>query len=669
MGDRSKNKPQQKIDLKAKIRQEIDSVPAVSDQHGFAISLLGLSIAFMLSSVFLNYFSNENITAKLNEAIKQVQTDFQLSFESARLSLKRGLLPRFMIHVQNVELSTQDPCYYFSELKSEFVELPISIFQLLRGQNPVQNLRLTTAELRLYPGRGGCFQSLDSNGRDVFRQVIPQHGSRETAAEPATQAMLEGPAEYPVESVEIDQLRIFVDNDQNSLLEIEDLQFSLMSLKDRHIRLTSKVHLFKENDAQDFFTHGILSADFKELPEKQLEFNIKGHVREGSYQIKSQVNLEQRSYEISSDFQHVPLAPILSLFQRLKLFKSDFPAKKVWTSFSASSHGLLNDLKTAQLSIRPVEVEGEVGSLLSSEVLITNLVNPEISPFFVSILKLNLDEVLKQIPDRNQHPYFSRLGEFQGQLKFHSRNQMELSGIHKNLDLIFSNEGKREIQSVHNIILNANFSNGQWKAHVPRADFVAGIFSGDLNYERNSAGDQNLIADVQEIQFSPRVQKIMTRGGEIGMTSFKYEALWNGQTTFSEKGIFRLVELNAYGLEIKSINGAVQNRKNGHALQVSARSLIIDQNSAIAPRLQPLLLESSGRNPLKDISGQFEIRSFDNLTWTNVTAKNLMGQYLIQGSWDESQSLSGSILLKSGRRSLTWNIAGERSNPLFIPSE
>ncbi len=659
------------------IQKEIERMPAVSDQSGWLVTFVGMGLSYLLSIFFLGSFSSHRVTELLNEAIRQSQSSVQMSFETAGLVLRDGILPRFRVRINGIKISSADPCVFAPRFSADQADLPLSWIRMLLGKNPVQSFDIQTAELRLKTERGDCVRQRTSVMQNT--EQLPNTGvaadPRQPSSDPAETLKIEKISNFQqsqLAGVEIGRLRVFLDADVETFVEVEDLNFDLGTESEKTVSLWAKIHLFKEQNIEDYFTHGVLQAHYRWGSEPTLNAEIRGHVREGSYLFKTATKLQNGDFEISTNLDHVPFAPLLRLLQRLQILETDFPAKKVWATFKTDARGNFYEPEKVLMTVHPIEIIGEIGHLSTREILVKNLVQPTVSPFSLMIKRLDLDQIADQVP-RMKARYFHQLGVFEGVFKFLSLDHIEISGIHNGLELIFSNGGQREVQTVQNILIDGTIRKSDVQLSVSRVDFVEGLFQGSIQYQRNEQEQEIIKISADEIQLSPRVQKVMTSGGNMDGLSFSYERKWKQENVFTEQLQFVLATLKGYGLSVKGVSGNVQNRvhlaqkkqSSQYELKAEIRKIQFNDQSELARFLEPISLGFERENTVDHIEMFFEIDSFDSLRWKNVSARAKQGIYRIEGGWNREEKLMGQVDLLTSKRKYSWSIEGNRSAPQF----
>lgn len=669
------------------IQKEIENMPAVADQRGWLVTFVGIALSYLISSIFLGALSNEKIELLLREGLGHVDTTkVSLGFESAKLDLRDGLIPRFRVQIHGIRVESKDPCLFAPVFSSSLANLPLSWFRLLLGKNPVHEVQIVDAALRVSTNRSACGNRQTGNGEssggtpssspaaafssfENFRQPAEAEtgkGSEPKASAPQWTALRQS----PLDSIKIERLGLFLNDEAEAFVEVEDLEFNVDLAPPRRVRLWSKVHLFKEQNIQDYFTHGVFSAEYSEDQTKKIQAEIRGHVREGNYALELSLLPETGDFDLKSTLDHVPFAPLLQLLRRFEILQTDFPAKKVWSTFKAESRGNLFSPEDIQLRIFPVEISGEIGNFTTREILIRNLSNPQVSPFVLTIKKLDLDQIADQVP-RLRANFIQKYGVFEGALKFENLRQIQVSGLHRDMELIFSNLGKREVQHIRHIVLEGSYSNSGIEIQVPRIDFSDGLFQGNLFYSLSQSGKESLRIQADELTFATEVQEVMTMGGLVSPMNFVYSKKWSSLETESEDLRYTIPEVLAYGIRLENIRGEARYLNSGsnkkvYLMNTSVGSLRIDPRSPVAQYLAPLPLSRDLPQSLESLRFNFELESFQSVRWKNVSARSRNGQYLLDGGWDGNQVLFGQIQFISGSRRESWMIRGDRSSPQFL---
>jgi hypothetical protein len=681
---------QESRDPRNLIQREIESMAAVSDQRGWLVTFLGVSLAYLLSSVFVGALSKEKIEIFLKKGMAQMDTDeVSLSFESANLQLRDGLIPKFRLQIQGLRLESKNPCFFSPTITSRVAHFPLSPFRWILGQSPVHQIQIVDAQMRVKTDRSFC-KSLQTSQKeqersdrstsvdfqkkwdlDSLRKPTQESlGSESSQSLPRSSWL--GLQESPLDSILIGKLGLYLDEEHDAFVEVEDLEFNVRFNPPRQVRLWSKVHLFKEQNIQDYFTHGVLSAEYSEQDSKKIKAEIVGHVREGNYALGLILNPDTGDFELKSQLDHVPFAPLLQLLRRFQILEIDFPAKKVWSTFKAEARGNFYSPENVFIQIFPVEISGEMGTLYTREIHVRNLARPQVSPFVITIRKLDVDQIAEQMP-RLRLNFIQKYGVFEGAIKVENLQNLTISGLLRNVELIFSNGGRREVQRIRDIIVEGSSEGSSLNMEVSRMDFVDGVFQGRLHYSRNSSGEEAVQIRADELLFSPEVQDVMTAGGFLSPLFFVYNRSWTGRMIHRDELRFLLPQVILYGVRIDGIKGEAHYQGLGethskYELGVQAKELLLDPQSPVAVYLSPLPLGKKLPHFLSDLKFEFSIESFDSIQWKNVVARSSEGIYQMEGGWDSHQNLFGSIRLSSNSQKQTWSIQGVRSAPRFSPA-
>jgi hypothetical protein len=97
---------------------------------------------------------------------------------------------------------------------------------------------------------------------------------------------------------------------------------------------------------------------------------------------------------------------------------------------------------------------------------------------------------------------------------------MDIVGLHKGIEFIFSNKGQREVQTVKEIRTEMHLANNRWELQASNAVVDQGALNGKLTVSADRTW-QNVDIDgkVPELRLSPNVSRFMTAGGQVGALS------------------------------------------------------------------------------------------------------------------------------------------------------
>ncbi|MFN8944763.1 MAG: hypothetical protein ACK5WZ_09075 [Pseudobdellovibrionaceae bacterium] len=527
------------------------AIPIVAEQPGIRIAFFGIVLSVVLSFMIQGYFSQNRVEEQFRPLLRQIHPQLVFDFKSIRLSLRDGFLPRTAMVMDQVQIVINNKCLINTRTEIDQVILPFSILGYFLGENPISEIHLGHVKADLATSDLNCAE-VNTN----FSGTTP---SEETAAVLFTsqpkvtiaESVSKVDSSSEIQKVTVSKFEVFRNNSEEPILSVNDLIFNLLSGEPKHISLSSKLNLFQENKGIDYFSKGELEAQYREFPEKKIDLSLVGHVREGGYRIEASLLLETMNFRISSDIQHIPVYPFVDLMRKLEMPEVHLPTAKMWTSFQAHAEGSFKNPQSTKMTIKPIILEGEFGSISSESISVQNLAQPEFLPFKLVTSGLSLDQMLDEKFKEKNFPFIQNLGIFQGYFQYIAKDQFYVSGIHNGLQFIFSNLGQRKIQKIDNLILNITAKDEVWNFDIPRLDLQNGIFDGAVQlYFSPKDKTLELKCDVNEIVFSEEVQKVMTDGGYIGGASISYQGKWKDLALLNQSGNLKISGSNIYGIQI-----------------------------------------------------------------------------------------------------------------------
>ncbi len=113
-----------------------------------------------------------------------------------------------------------------------------------------------------------------------------------------------------------------------------------------------------------------------------------------------------------------------------------------------------------------------------------------------------------------------------------------------------------------------------------RVEPRAGIFIGNVKLKADhDFQDVELKSRVDEISFAPPVQKLMTNGGDIGLTSAEAELrMKKGRLSFL-KGLLRIDSMNVEGMSLSKTKATIDWNQGEVVLNTQIKALRVGVDS------------------------------------------------------------------------------------------
>ncbi len=635
----------------------------IGEQPGMRILLTGLVLAFFIGHVFSSVFSPARITTQLEKAASHIHKDVKVSFDSAQLMLGEGILPRFSIVIKNIRMESSQLCWMAPRLEIDELRMPLSTWGLITGRAPVESIEANILTLTVREKYQNCGdQSAAKNPHAVAAQ---------SAVQPLVSLSRTDQEEKyrnDVRSVSVKEFNIVAEKYPQYASKLLDFSVNVKSFEPRVIEVRARTHLLKDTKAGDYLSHANLYAEYKESPEQTIQAHFFGNWREGHYSLIANYFLGDRRLSVESDLKHIPLSQVLSLMQKYDLASKDLNGKQVWLSAKSRWAGSIDHLADAPLGIRDLRMEGDLGDLLVEQVEFTKLHPLEYKPIRVDVRRLDVEKLMYFFNRPHVPGTLGALGQFTGIADIVSDQNITLRGEHKGLEFVFSNKGQRELQVLERILGTVSLRGDHWNISVDRVEPRGGTFLGSLKVNANRDFESiDVKARVDELILVNSVQKLMTGDGEIGTLSVDGDVQMNKGRVQKAKGLVRLQNLTAEGLELTKSKAQFEGQRGDLDIQLVSQKVRVGKASPAAQVLSQVLPENywpEGQLSLSDFSGKFHLHERSNLDWKNVSAKLVKNTMLMtEGGWDQNGSLKGSVSLREGRSTQKWSVQGHRDEP------
>lgn len=482
---------------------------AVVDQPGIRIIAIGLVLSIFLGLALRSQISDTRIEGYLNKATNRLQKDFFVDFESAKVNLSRWGLPLPTLVIQNIRLSSKNPLCQNSQIFIEELEVPISPLTILGYSKSIPKVRINELELRLSDIEI-CLSSTNLSNSEVnsetnsevleeSKAIAPKSSSKvkldnekleiEKNRQKANQVLSGEPKEgegqvkniflndtkADLKEITIEKLKIISNKNPSQPVFLKQINIELLYSQNHlaEVQVKSKLNALKDARSEVYFLNANLNAFFKAKENNEMESVIKlnGKLLDGDIQFfaHSFTGSDKVSYELALDKVSArALAPITSGFLSDKNenntnennsstqlnFERYINFEKAPVSISLNNTGnvflskkskiiskfsnVLIHIENGQLKIGEIELDYMDSKLL-------------IKPFSLSISALPLSKLKTIEPFKNKLDSFETLGTLSGFFDYTNETAYKMKGEIKNIQVVFSNRGRRDLQNVERV--------------------------------------------------------------------------------------------------------------------------------------------------------------------------------------------------------------------------
>ncbi|HEY8272312.1 MAG TPA: hypothetical protein VIG33_15580 [Pseudobdellovibrionaceae bacterium] len=640
-----------------------DDKNLIAEQPGRLILFSGILVAVVLGLIVRGLTAPNKVKAMIESAASRMHKDVKVEFEGVQISLSRGLLPRFAVIITKVKMESANECWMKPTLTADEVRLPLSLGALLQGEDPITQVEAGQVRIDLRSAYKNCevHSSQPNEQAPKIKQFVTL---KEVADSPKKTS-----ASSQVRGILIDQLKIFTPNLPEPV-ELNSFEIRLKSNTPRVVEMTAKTHLMKDEQVGDYLSHATVWGEYSEFPQSTLQTRISGNWREGSYHLKSTYGMKEEAFTSEMELKHIPLSQAFQIFKKLQWLKEDLNGRQLWVSLNVQSSMTKSNLKTAQMHIKDLRLEGDLGDLKVAETHVVSLDPVKYRPFTVDIRRLNAEKLFALLNRPHPAPMLGQLGTFDGTAEVTDHDHIKLRGIHKGLEFIFSNKGQREVQVLKEVSAEISLDKSRWQIQVSHLVPDQGVFDGQLavNADRDLKSLE-VKARANEIRLAPNVIRLMTAGGQMGAFNGDMTLRFQeGQVNYI-KGILNSESLDVEGVSTEKMRFNVDFADGEIQTQAQAQKMAIAVGSPAFQTLKSLIEPEwmiENRLPMKNISSQLHFKNFKVLNWKNFSAQlEKGGRFVSEGQWNAEGELSGKLQTQVGKINHKWGLGGKRDEPIF----
>ncbi len=436
----------------------------VIDQPGVRILIIGLGLSIFIGLALRWQISETRVQVFLSRAIDRLQTDFHIDYESGKVSLSRWGLPFPALVVQKIRLSPKSMLCQSSQVYIEELEVPISILTILGVSKTISKIRINEVELRL-SDIDKCIGQHKSRSYDKNIKVVSVAANSESeSAEVSFKNIFTNKtkAEFKAiyKEIYIEKLKIISSKKTDQPVLLKQLNLELFYTQNRlsEVRLKARLSALKDARSEVYFLNSDFVATFRATNANEIEsvFNINGKLLDGDAQFfaHSFTGSNKFSYELT--LERVSVKALLPLIEHFKVGKSiNFDKTPISISLKNSGSILFNEKQNLESKFKNVQINVENGLLKINEIELSYADSRlSVKPFHLTIESLPLSNLKNFEQFKNKLDSFESLGLLSGILEYKNENSYKISGAIKNIQAVFSNRGRRDLQNIEHVEIN-----------------------------------------------------------------------------------------------------------------------------------------------------------------------------------------------------------------------
>ena len=634
--------------MRKKIKESL-----VTDQPGRKVVFSGLIISILLGFFIKGLTKPEYLQAELKRSVSRMHSSTQVNWGSAQISLKNGFWPRFSILIYDVRIVSEESCWGQPLLYARELELPVSVVSFFESGQPLRVIYIKDAFLEL-KSAFKCQKKSES--------TVSVKKEENKTTEVGHQAIKLKPVKDVPQAPPL-VLTHFIF--QNLKVRQTDWAFPDWNFKSLDLNVKENRPWFAEvssdfniPDMDGVDTGAQLTAVYKEFPSQVVEVNVKGHWREGAFQINGNWEGAQKGWSYQSKFNHIPFQFLKTIAQRTKT-PWNWPDKPMWFSFSTQTVIPFTDWQASQHFVRGMEIEGDLGDLTIPDLEIKSWKPFKVQPFAFSVEQADLSVVFEK--DLKRAGFLNSLGKLSGQGQWGSEKDVLFTGRIEQIQIPIFHRDQKFTQVIKSVDLQAELKDGQWKMNSQKWVLDRGNILGNFRLESNqnvSSGQMQL--NIESFQLEPDLLKFV----EVVNTDLNLQgrltARWKNLEFQELSGMLKANHLTTRAFEIE--NPILNLRKNASNLELKIQSNQFKLRELANSNLDSVsLAKLQFPYESRTMNGVFQWDSSQNMKWTMTSS-----QIRSSGSVEQNGSLKGTLNLGLKAQEKTLELSGSRRTPQFL---
>lgn len=643
----------------------------VVEQKGWRVVLLGLAIATFFSLTFRAVFSPRRIQYEIERALSATDPRIKSSIENAYLSLSDGVWPRLAIVIEKLHVQSADPCLFAAKADIENLVLPVAFSSILDRMLVFKRIEVGNLNLEMHARREGC-GAVELQAIPPLPQTLTNETSPVSAKVDQPKDNLERPPLVQTMSVESSFLRHVVFHKvhlhftewplfQWNLIGV-DVQLPQKGESKTHIEGTVTL----TSDPTRFPFQGIHARLEMDSDVDHAEAKIHGAWREGRVDVEGNWSPNRKDFHWNGSFKQIPWSQLIVLAHALGEAGPLPASSQAWVSAQVKwDHA--SDVPE-KVEVVEGHIEGEFGDFVLGKVIAQREGNREkwhVDPYKVLAKEVDLDILTKMMGWQEPPPTFDRLGIFDGDAQFTDNQLISMSGIWRDLKIIFSNRGLRELQTVSNIKLELRGGSNKWSGFLKDITLDEGQWNGDIGIMLDqNAKTVDLETQFNQFKLNPQVEELMTVDGELspieGKLSLKFvDGKANHINGFIklEHGIINDVSMDKTRIDFDGQTEVLNGKLQTQTLNWPRSRL------EYWPQALPAEYESL---QIKNINGQF-VRTPQTMDLKDLQGvlADLKSRFQFDAGWSGESSLHGTLQIRGDRKIQTYQLTGTRKEPVW----
>ncbi len=636
---------------------------AVIDQAGFKVCTIGLIISLVFGLALKSQISSKRVGLVLQDAVTRLEKDFIIDFKSAEVNLSNWGLPLPFLEIAQIRMSPKKSQCQDTQIYIEKLVVPLSLFSLITSKTLVDKISASNVELRIAEFNN-CLATTQKAGAEQ-KQVT----KTESGANFVTQSQVSADINFEksifqvrtaaqLNKIKVDQLKIIFKNYPTQALDLRQVQvsFNYSANQLEKIQMNSQVYALKDPQSNLHYFRGDLALLVTSEKNNLLEADAKlsGLLLDGELQVYFLYNSLEQILKTDFSAKNIAMKPLI----QLNLIESSWLNYPVGMHFQGHSQHHLDGKQQAEVNLKSVQISGDQTFISIPEIRGSrNDKKVSVEPFIADIQRLNLNKLKNLSQLKSIAESIENYGDFQGVFNFKDLAHMNLSGKWADLEFIFSNRGRRELQKIDSFKVDGNLLGDSVLLKLSDFTMNAKKMDGKAELQHNlknqtTTGDAQLSGQLVD----ERVWSLLTQVPQNPDIKFQ----WNYKKSDDERHqiYFYADTIKTHGLqlvapEFQMIQTIKDNTSLALAVNLKAKEgevvadLLKEDSIAMFFSSASVFSEKSYSSELINLNlkgADWKNMSFEFETKVAPTGDSKRTQVIkSRGEWREDESLTGSL--------------------------
>lgn len=659
---------------------------AVIDQPGARVFIIGLVLSAFLGLALRSQISESRVQAFLAKSVDRLQTDFYIDYESAKVNLSRWGLPLPALIIQNLRLSPKSTICQSSQIFVEELEVPISVSVLLGLNKTIPKFRIKEIELRLSDLQE-CIgtRKSDKPEENAFAAAVDSASVKTDSSD--IRNVFSNSTKAELKEIYIEKLKIISKSkpDQPVMLKQINLELSYTENRLTEVQIRSKISALKDSRSDVYFLNSNLVAIIKSPEKNEVEtlININGKLLDGDIQLFAHSFSGSNKVNYELGLQQVSVKALSPLIESNEFLKS-LNTEKTPIAITLNNSGeLLFAGKPNFVSkFKKVQVNIEKGIVWINELDAGFSENRlSIKPFTMNVEKLALTKLknLEQFKDRLDS--LDSLGELTGTLEFTNESQFKFKGTIRNIKAVFSNRGRRDLQNIEKVEVEAARSGNEMKFEASEFNINNKKLSGGMKALYNTASFVTTAQlKLSDLTLDDKVWEQFTFVEQVS----RIDVLWNYRKAGEETHTIKLVadKIALPGVMLEGLHVDIAHLlaidKAANSLQVSIKPNRITTDAAfLENEVVAEVLNPKNGFKLESLVSQRTALSLSGTDWKDISF-NLESYFLsdsspksetrltLRGAVKYEVGLDGHLIMQNRASTLKFELTRDEADKIVV---